>query len=517
MPRPLTQYRVFIASPGGLEEERKCFRHVLETFTRRHSEPRGVVFQPVGWEDTLGGAGRPQELINKDLSECDYAVFMLHDRWGSPTGSGHSSGVEEEWTLSEDLYKANKIRNIAAFFKTVDARQMRDPGEQLKAVLAFKKRIETEKRYLFKQYDTISDFSGTIEEHLSRWLRDHEATPALLSTGVAVPASRAADAPSPSPPVAPPGFQYWITEARRLSEAADPDQYAVLFCSGKALDAAGNDLEWAQATNMSGVAQFHLGKLDAAFLAFSRIAERTSGSDAEAGRLWLATTLYNKGITFGALGRSEDEIATYDDLLARFGAATEPALREQVAMALRSKGVSLGTLGRSEDEIATYDDLLARFGEAAEPALRDQIAKALVNKGFRLGAVGRNDDAIASYDDLLARFGAATEPALREEVAKALYNKGVMLGALGRGEDAIAAYDDLLAKFDAATESALRELVAKALRNKGVTLGVLDRSEGAIAVYDDLLARFGAATEHALREQVAKALCNKGVMLGARL
>ena len=86
MPKTLTQYRVFIGSPGGLEEERRCFRHRLERYTAVHSEPRGVAFQPVGWEETIGGAGRPQELINEDLSECDYAVFILHDRWGSPTG-----------------------------------------------------------------------------------------------------------------------------------------------------------------------------------------------------------------------------------------------------------------------------------------------------------------------------------------------------------------------------------------------------------------------------------------------
>jgi hypothetical protein len=38
-------------------------------------------------------------------------------------------------------------------------------------------------------------------------------------------------------------------------------------------------------------------------------------------------------ITLGALGRSEDAIAVYDDLLARFGTATELPLREPVAMA----------------------------------------------------------------------------------------------------------------------------------------------------------------------------------------
>jgi hypothetical protein len=33
-------------------------------------------------EDTLGGIGRPQELINEDLRQCDHAVFVWHDRWG---------------------------------------------------------------------------------------------------------------------------------------------------------------------------------------------------------------------------------------------------------------------------------------------------------------------------------------------------------------------------------------------------------------------------------------------------
>jgi Domain of unknown function (DUF4062) len=101
-----------------------------------------VLFQPVGWEDTVGGAGRPQALINEDLKQCDYAVSVFRDRWGSPTGAGYTSGTEEEWALAEELYKLNTIRNIALFFKKVDARQLRDPGKQLEAVLSFKSRIE---------------------------------------------------------------------------------------------------------------------------------------------------------------------------------------------------------------------------------------------------------------------------------------------------------------------------------------------------------------------------------------
>lgn len=105
MTKLLTQYRVFIGSPGGLDDQRKSFRSKLEKYTARHAEHRGVLFHPVGWEDTVGGAGRPQALINEDLKESDYAVFVLHDRWGSLTGVGYTSGPEEEWSLAQELYK----------------------------------------------------------------------------------------------------------------------------------------------------------------------------------------------------------------------------------------------------------------------------------------------------------------------------------------------------------------------------------------------------------------------------
>jgi hypothetical protein len=63
--------------------------------------------------------------------------------------------------------------------------------------------------------------------------------------------------------------------------------------------------------------------------------------------------------------------------------------------AMVNVGVLLGQLGRSEDEIAVYDELLARFTGAPEPALRERVAKALFNKGVRLGALGRSQDEIA--------------------------------------------------------------------------------------------------------------------------
>jgi hypothetical protein len=59
VPKLITHYRAFIGSPGGLDEEREYFRRKLETYTAVHGEPRDIAFYPVGWEDTVGGVGRP--------------------------------------------------------------------------------------------------------------------------------------------------------------------------------------------------------------------------------------------------------------------------------------------------------------------------------------------------------------------------------------------------------------------------------------------------------------------------
>lgn len=89
MPSSITQYNVFIASPGGLEAEREAFRSSLEKYNRQDGNARQVQYSPVGWETTLRGVGRPQELINRDVEQSDYLVLLLWDRWGTrPSGGG---------------------------------------------------------------------------------------------------------------------------------------------------------------------------------------------------------------------------------------------------------------------------------------------------------------------------------------------------------------------------------------------------------------------------------------------
>jgi hypothetical protein len=49
MTRSLTEYRIFIGSPSGLQEERRQFRDAIERFNTAHGEPAGLLFAAVAW------------------------------------------------------------------------------------------------------------------------------------------------------------------------------------------------------------------------------------------------------------------------------------------------------------------------------------------------------------------------------------------------------------------------------------------------------------------------------------
>ena len=179
MPSPSTIYKVFIASPSRLNDIRVLFRDTLHSYNETDALQRGVQFIPVGWEETLGGVGRAQEMINKDLVDCDYFVLVLHDRWGTPPSKSEgkfTSGTEEEFAVAMDCYNDSDkpMAELAVFFKAVSERQLSDPGQQLTQVLNFKKRLEESKDIFFHSFDESRAFEKRLRAHLANWLRIHE-------------------------------------------------------------------------------------------------------------------------------------------------------------------------------------------------------------------------------------------------------------------------------------------------------------------------------------------------------
>ncbi|HEX8573095.1 MAG TPA: DUF4062 domain-containing protein [Allosphingosinicella sp.] len=91
-------FRVLVASPSDLAEEREAIVEALGDWNAQHAVTEGVVLLPVRWETHARpeSGTRPQAAINRQLvDDCDILLGMFWTRLGTSTGVAPSGTVEE--------------------------------------------------------------------------------------------------------------------------------------------------------------------------------------------------------------------------------------------------------------------------------------------------------------------------------------------------------------------------------------------------------------------------------------
>ncbi|MDN4626571.1 DUF4062 domain-containing protein [Erwinia sp. PsM31] len=166
--------KVFIASPGDVNTERGIARDLVDEINSLHAEYTGYQIDLVGWEETVGSLGRPQEIINKDLARCELFIGILWKRWGTPpdNGGAYTSGFEEEFSLSIDRYTREGKPQMSMLFKAVDEELLRDPGTDLKKVIDFSGKLISEKKILFEKFTNEKDFERKLRRRLVTYIYD---------------------------------------------------------------------------------------------------------------------------------------------------------------------------------------------------------------------------------------------------------------------------------------------------------------------------------------------------------
>ena len=161
--------RAFIASPSGLEPERRIAHAIAEHVNKTVAKELGGRLELFGWEETISGSGRPQAMINTEMDSCELFIGAMWANWGSPPDHGgpYTSGFEEEFELSRTRHEKTGSPTMSMYFKTIDPMQMRDPGDDLKKVIAFQTKLRTEKRFLYDTFSEPNDFADKIRSFLT--------------------------------------------------------------------------------------------------------------------------------------------------------------------------------------------------------------------------------------------------------------------------------------------------------------------------------------------------------------
>jgi len=164
--------KVFLASPGDLIHERKAAKAVADEFNTQYAEAFGYQVELIGWEDTVSVYGRPQATINRELERCELFVGMMWKKWGTPpdTNGTYSSGFEEEFETTVLRRLEDGRPEISLMFKEIDSEFLRDPGDDLKKVLAFKTRLIADKKILFEDFPNTQEFEKRFRRCISSYV-----------------------------------------------------------------------------------------------------------------------------------------------------------------------------------------------------------------------------------------------------------------------------------------------------------------------------------------------------------
>jgi len=162
MPYQAVVYRVLIASPGDLTEDRATVRDAFQEWNALHAE-EGIAFEPVMYEkDAVPELGdRAQEIINRQLlSKSDLLFGMFWTKLGAPTGVAISGTVEE----IERFVKAGKPAAIYICDKSVPISMV--DAKQLAALQEFKEALF--KQGLIGKYSTTEQLRDEFKKFLTR-------------------------------------------------------------------------------------------------------------------------------------------------------------------------------------------------------------------------------------------------------------------------------------------------------------------------------------------------------------
>lgn len=181
-------YRLFLASPADVIEERDSLEKVVNNFNLRNN--KNIHIDVIRWENhALPDAGRPQAVIfeNTDFQKTDIFVGILWSRMGTPTGQEdpatgqeYMSGTMEEIQQGLKLIEEGKLE-LGRFMLYFCTRPVPiDLADQASKVNDFKKWLDEGKSALKADYNTVEDFKLKFWQHFDEIIHKMVPTPSVV-------------------------------------------------------------------------------------------------------------------------------------------------------------------------------------------------------------------------------------------------------------------------------------------------------------------------------------------------
>ncbi|HLP91000.1 MAG TPA: hypothetical protein VK184_20745 [Nostocaceae cyanobacterium] len=167
MPVEAKVYRILIASPGDVIEEREIIRAEVHRWNAMHSVDMKIFLMPIGWEtDATPDLREPgQVVINRQLVDtCDLLIGVFWTRLGTPTALG-GTGTEVEIERAK-----NEGKRCIVYFSDKVVPPSQIDREQYEQVKKYWEKLQP--TGLANRYKTIEDFRERVFRHITSAVQD---------------------------------------------------------------------------------------------------------------------------------------------------------------------------------------------------------------------------------------------------------------------------------------------------------------------------------------------------------
>lgn len=162
MPVEAKVYRVLIASPGDVTEERDIVRNQIYRWNALHATDMRMMLMPIGWETdaTPSLEERGQGVINRQLvSTCDLLIGIFWTRLGTPTPEAESGTVEE-------IERAdNEGKRCIIYFSDREVSPSKTDQKQYKRLQKYKGTLQA--KGLTDSYINSEEFKDKVFRHIT--------------------------------------------------------------------------------------------------------------------------------------------------------------------------------------------------------------------------------------------------------------------------------------------------------------------------------------------------------------
>lgn len=163
---PAQVFRILIASPLDVLEERDIAVKTIQEWNDLNAAERQLVLLPLRWETHSAPeyGKRPQEVINRQVVDtCDLMVGIFWTRAGSPTGIADSGTIEEIERV------ANKGKPIMLYFSKAKQDPDKIDLDQIAKLREFKNK--TFPNALIETYSDLIEFKDKLSKQIEIQLR----------------------------------------------------------------------------------------------------------------------------------------------------------------------------------------------------------------------------------------------------------------------------------------------------------------------------------------------------------